>query len=444
MTRRSLRFHRETIQWRRYYGAAASVACLAIVSTLCGCGSSGNSSSTDASAGGGSSQQFLPASLKGDAPSSVKIGFSGNFGLGNIPVLAALGLGYYDQVAQRFHTTISPEVFGGSSELQPALVSGSVQFGVESITGGLPEVTQGDKEVSILNQSVGLDGNLSGPVKYKSRGTNLSAYANDTWCQISSTGVADAIARVGAALAHLDFNHLKVVTIGSSAAVVPSLVSGQCALVSGDVNSAALGADQGQTYIAGNYNDPAQSVKIAGEDVGNVVTTTPGFVQKYPQFTQALIDATVKGLLFVQAHSNNDQTLYAAMPTAYKQANSLGVFSQTWQLSGPGFTKSTSAGEFSDQMASDTIWVGEALEGITPGKPISPASLVTNKYVIQAYKDLGVAEPTGPISGPAELPKNLGEPSSEAAQLIATLTGKPAPASDGPAPMLASSSSSGS
>jgi ABC-type nitrate/sulfonate/bicarbonate transport system substrate-binding protein len=359
-------------------------------------------------------------------------------------VLAALGLGYYDQVASRFHTSVSVDIFGGSSELQPALLSNSVQFGVGSVTGAIPELIQGDKELEVLNESVGLDGDLTGPSKYKSRGSDVKPYANETWCQISATGTSDAVARIGAARGGLNFKKLKVVTIGSSAAVVPSLVSGQCALSSADVNSTALGIDRGQTYLVQNYNEPIPSVRVAGEDVGNVISTIPTFASRYPQLTQAFVDATIKGLQFVQKNFNDNQTLYAAMPTSYKQANSLGVFSETWSLCSAGFAKSASAGEFSTQMAMDTIWDGEALQGITPGTPLSPGELMTNKYVLQAYKDLGTPEPSGPITGPAKLPQALGLPSDQAANLVALLTEKAAPKSNGTAPMLAAANKAGS
>jgi ABC-type nitrate/sulfonate/bicarbonate transport system substrate-binding protein len=406
-----------------------------LVAGVSACGGSSASSAGNSSTAS-NSQSFLPASLKGSAPSSVKIGFSGGFGLTNIPVLAALGLGYYNQVASRFHTNISVDIFGGSSELQPALLGGSVQFGVASITGAIPEIAHGEKEVDVLNESVGLDGDLTGPSKFKSRGSNVKPYANSTWCQLSATGTSDATARIAAALAGLKFSSLKMVDIGSSAAVVPSLVSGQCSIVGADVNSTALGMDEGETYMVQNYNEPLPSVRVAGEIVGNVICSVPSFVKQYPQLTQAFVDATIKGLLYVQAHLSDDQTLYAAMPASYKQTTSLGVFSETWSLTEAGFTKQTTAGEFSPQMAFDTIWDGEALQAL-PHTAISPGSLITNKYVLQAYKDLGEALPTGPITGPAQLPQALGKPSAQAAKLIAILTGKAAPASDGNAPMLA-------
>jgi ABC-type nitrate/sulfonate/bicarbonate transport system substrate-binding protein len=408
----------------------------ALFAGISGCASSSPAPTASQSSTGAQGKNFLPASLKGASPGSVKIGFAGGFGLTNISVLAALGLGYYNQVASRFHTTISVDIFGGATELQPAMLGGSAQFGVGSVTGQLPDVLHGEKELDLSSQSIVLTDVLSAAAKYKSRGANLKAFAGDTWCQLSSTGSSNAAARVGAALAGVSFSKLRVVTIGNSAAVVPSMTSGRCAIVSGDINSAAAGADNGQDYIVKNYNDPRASIPVSGQEIGNVVWALPAFVAKYPQLTQAFVDATMKGLSYVQEHLNNDDTLYAAMPASYRQTNSLGVFSETWSLCKVGFSKQFATGEFSTQMANDTIWDGEALQGLAPGTATSPRGLFTNKYAIQAYKDLGLPEPTGPAAGPAQLPQSLGKPSAQAAKLIGIVTGKRAPASDGTAPML--------
>jgi hypothetical protein len=279
---------------------------------------------------------------------------------------------------------------------------------------------------------------FSGPQKYKTtRGSNIAAYgtAGNTWCQISPSGPSNAAALLLAADNHLNIASLNLTTIASVAAVLPSLQSGQCTLVSGDVNSAANGTIQGTAYAVENTETPEATIPLAGQQLGIPLTTSHAFTTQYPKLTQAIADAMLQALLVVEANYNNANFLYTLLPAAMQQANALGSFAQALQLMGDLWSPKFVNGTFPVQTLNDTIAYTIATNGVPAGSTINLSTNYANTYAIQAWKDLGKTIPTGAMNGPAKLPTSQGTPSNEAAGAVATLTGKPAASGSGPAPM---------
>jgi hypothetical protein len=380
----------------------------------------------------------LPKSLKGPAPSSVKIALSGGYAVNFLPTIVAMGAGYFNTVAKRFNTSISFDIYGSGQTSEPAFLGGTDSWIVIGPTSASAASVQGKDQVFVMNEQIGLGGDVIGPAKYQSsRGTNAAAYAGSTWCQIQPQGSSNTTVLLLAATNNVPTSAINLTTIGSVAAVLPSIQSGQCALVSGDANSAALGSITGVSYVIDNLNDPQATIALAGEQLGSSgVATSHAFISQYPKFSQAMTDAVLAGLLYVQANANNPNKIYNVLPSAMTATLSLGAFVQTMGLFGQAYSNPKfNNGEFPVQAINDTASLLIATNSISTSSPLNPSQLWSNKYIMQAYKDLGVTPVNGPASGPATLPSTVGQPSAQMAKAYGTLTGKPAPANSGPAPM---------
>jgi hypothetical protein len=381
----------------------------------------------------------LPANLKGAAPSSVKIGIAGGYTVNHLPVLLASGAGLYDTVAKRFHTSISVDLYGGGSTAEPAFLGGTDQWLSIGQASFFPANLQGKDQVAVLLENQGIGIVFSGPYKYKAtRGTNVSAYggAGNTWCQISPIGSSNTAILLVAADNHINVANQNLTTIGSVANTLPSLQSGQCAIVSGDTNSAATGQILQTAYPVVNTDTVAASIPLAGEQAGLNLTTSHAFISQYPKLSQAIVDATLASLLFIQQNANNPNLLYTYLPSGMQASISLGAFVQTMQLFGDAFSQPKyNNGEYPLQVINDSVAIAIATKTIASTPTINPSQSFSNILTIQAYKDLGKTPVGGPATGPAKLPTSPGKPSQEAAQAVGELTGQPAPPNSGPSPM---------
>jgi hypothetical protein len=411
----------------------AALATIVVATSLAGSTLAGASTGTTAP----QSKFVLPASLKGSAPSSVNIGLSGGYSISFLPVLAAMGAGYFNTVAQRFHTTIQFDVYGSGTASEAAFLGGTDQWAVIG-SSATQATTQGKDQVALMNEQMSLGLVFSAPAKYaQTRGQNISAYAGPTWCQIQPSGSSNYTALLLLAVNHIPLSSVNLTTIGSVAAVLPTIQSGQCSITSGDSNSAALGIIQNIAYVAYNTAQSASTVPLAGEILGTSgLTTSHAFISQYPKLAQAIVDAALQGLLFVQANASNPNTIYNILPSAMTATLSLGAFVQTMQLFGSAYTDPRyNNGEFPVQEINDTAYLFAATKTIASLSALNPSQAWSNKLVIQAYKDLNKTPVGGPATGPAKLPATVGKPSLEAANAYATLTGQPAPPNSGPAPM---------
>jgi hypothetical protein len=383
------------------------------------------------------SKFVLPSSLKGSAPSTVKIGLTGGYALNFLPTEIAMGAGFFNQVAKRFNTTISFDVYSGGSTAEPAFLGGTDQFTVIGEGSSLPSVAAGKDQVAVVNAGIQLSIVFTAAQKYKAtRGTNVSAFGppGNTWCQISPVGTSNAAALLLAALNHFSISQLNLTTIGSVAAVLPTLQSGQCQLTSGDVNSAATGIIGGTAYAVDNTETPEATIPLAGAQEGIPMQTSNAFTKQYPQLTQAIIDADVQALLMVQANYQNANALYNYLPSAMQQGLALGSFAQGLQLFGDYYSNKWYNATFTTAIINDTIAFQQGVGGIPASTTLNPSLAWSNTYALRAYKDLRSPLSSGILTGPAKMPTTPGMPSAEAASAAGTLSGKPAPANSGPSP----------
>jgi hypothetical protein len=420
--------------------AAAAALCLAAAA----CGSSmGTNSQAASTTSVAATSGFLAADVTGAAPHSANIGLTGDDTVLNyLPTILAMGAGYFNTVAKRFHTTISFDDYASGTLAEAALLGGTDQFSEIGTADYLPAVLEGKDTVGVLNGGVALGAVFAAAAKYESsRGTDISKFNSPTWCEIGLVGASASILAVVTGVNKLDTSKLHVTNIGSSASELPALQGGQCSIVAGAGTTAAEGVVQHIAYVPLNTSNPAESIPVVGEDLGLPLTSSLGFIQKYPQLAQAMVDAAVKGLLLIQHNINNPAALYKLMPKDAQSALTLAAFKGSFSLIKESYAAKYNNGTFTSQEIGDTVYFNEATKQIPLNAPVNPSKLFVNKLVLQAYKDLGVKPAAGSPTGPATLPTTVGKPTVEAAKAFAILTGKPAPANDGPSKILGGAAS---
>jgi hypothetical protein len=304
----------------------------------------------------------------------------------------------------------------------------------------LPVSVTGKDIVAVLNEAEGFGTVVLGPAKYQaSRGINIAAYGGpgNTWCQIQPTGISNIVLKLAAATNHVNLANQNVTSVGSVAGVLPAIQSGACQLITGGADAAALGAIQGTAYLIDDTATPTNTIPLAGEQIGaGQVFTSNAFIKQYPKLSQAIMDAMTWGLLVTQQYATDSNVLYAVLPPDMTNQVSLGSFAQQMQIYGSAFSVPAYCnGEFPVQSINDTVALTIAGGSLPVGTAVNPSTAWSNKYVIQAYKDLGKTPVGGPAAGPATLPTTVGKPSLEAATAYATLLGGAVPANSGPAPM---------
>jgi hypothetical protein len=384
----------------------------------------------------GASSGFLPPGLKGPAPATVKIGIFNAYALNDLPTWLAFGLGYFDQVDKRFNTSIIPDGQSSSSVGEAAYIGGADQFAEYGAQNFGPAVLAGKDQVAVFQSMISLGVVMAALTKYKAAyGSKISDFTG-TWCQEGQgTGTVHAVAALEAAINHLDVSKLNLTSTGSAVAFLPTLQSGQCQLSATDSGSAVNGALSGTTYIVANTVAPSATIGLFGEVAPTPLSTSHAFAAQYPKLTQAIIDAELKALLYVRANIKNTQRLYSHLPTAMQSAISLGAFTQTWSYFSQGYTPAFDSGMFTKRAISDSLLCQEAIGVIPATTAIDPSKMFSNKYIFQAYKDLGVKLPTGPTLGVVKVPTTLGKPTAEAATAFALLTGQGLPPNTGIDPL---------
>jgi len=377
----------------------------------------------------------LPASLKGPAPAEVKFVLPPVFG----PALIADGAGYFAAVDARFHTTISVNISpsGGSPE-EAAFLGGSdqwMQIGLPSTTPGMVTGSTHQDQLAVFNDGLALGVPVIGAQQYKAtKGTSVAAYGKPgvTWCDVTPVGTATTAIKLVAAHYHVDLAGHNLTSVGTGSAILPSFQSGRCAIAAGDP---AVGVLTHTAYILFNSANPGPTISIAGEQTGVPVYTSHAFANAYPQLTQAIVDALLKALTVIQTNVHDTAFLYGLLPQVETSVVPYPNFAEDIRLEGAVYNPKYNDGTFVPQEITDS-WVLNEAAGVTPlGSVMSPAANFANKYVIRAYKDLGLTRPVGGQNGPAVLPTKLGKPSLEMAKAYAELTGQPVPANDGPSPL---------
>lgn len=354
----------------------------------------------------------------GPAPSTVHIGYAGGYSLSFLPMIMAQGAGYFDEISTRFKTKVVVDIYGSGILAEPAFLAGDAQFLVIGANSWMPAVLQGKDQVAIFNEQNSIGIIMSAAVKHKAtKGTDMAKFDGATWCQTGPVGTSATSIKLSMGLAGLNPAKQTIVSVGGVSAFTPALASGRCDINSQDTTSAAQQDLDGIGYVVANYNDPALSEKLAGIIFGIPLTTSNAFAEKYPELTQAIVNAAVKGLTTIQKSIDNPNTLYEKLPSDMKKQTTPGLFAQALSYYGPGYSYRLNSGLFSNQGATDTIGLIRATNGIPKDANPDPAKLWTNKFVLQAYTDLGLTPSKDAQNGPATLDSKLGKPSVDLSSL---------------------------
>jgi ABC-type nitrate/sulfonate/bicarbonate transport system substrate-binding protein len=424
--------------WRRRRRIVAGLVAVSLVAgAACGddddeaeAGDGGQEGAAEPANGGedsgGEGGFALPEELEGDAPESLTIGLTGAYALNFLPVIVAEGAGYFDAIDERFGTDISFQTYGGGVDAQAAFAGGEVPMLVIAPASYTASVLQGEDQISIFNQEVGLGIVASARKDLEEEyGTDIENFADANWCQIGPVGTSNTAAKLLSAAAGLDPDSIEIFSTGSVAAVVPSLQSGQCDIVTGDINSAATGILQDVAYVAANPWVPCDTIPLMGEQVGIPLTTSREFTDQYPELTTAVVAASLWGLRVVQESRDDPEALYEMLPEEMTAELPFETFEAAMELAAPAFDPLTNDGRFTEQTVFDTLWNLQAVELVPRDATVDPSLIFTNEFVNEAYELLGL-DPLETVPGdmPEEFPTELGPPSDEAAGAWETLVGE--------------------
>lgn len=306
-------------------------------------------------------------------------------------LMVAQGAAYLGAVDAKFHTNVRFVSYPSSNAAEPGFLSGD-EFTVDSAASWLPPVLKGKSAVALFPSFVGMALVFVAAEKYQqSRGSDVASYAKSTWCDTGpNSGSANALAALAGANG-LNPSKLNVVSVGGVAAFLPSIQSGRCDIVTMDTTHAAIAVEQGLGYILANTNDPAVFKKLAGNQLGNELVTTPAFIQKYPALVQAIVTAEMKALLFVKKHAADPATIYAALPSEFTSTSSEQSFAQQFALGAPSFTGNT--GLMSTQQIDDTLALLVKYGVLTSVSQANSAETFNSSFAKQAYKQLGQPTP---------------------------------------------------
>jgi ABC-type nitrate/sulfonate/bicarbonate transport system substrate-binding protein len=312
--------------------------------------------------------------------------------------MVALGAGYFEAVDKAFHTTIETDNYASGTLAVTGFLGGKDQFTNSAQSEIAAPASEGRKIQVVYQEYSGSGIVLVGAAKYKtSRGSNTAAYNGATWCY-TAPGSPGEVASIGAATkAGLNWADQKPISIGTTAAYLSTLASGQCAITAMDATNAAKAESEGIGYTVQNQNVAAIGKEIYGQSgllIGSVIAASTDFVAKYPALTQAIVQAFVKANVYLQQHADNPAQIYSLLPQEFKSSNTETQFAYQWSLVGPSYTSSSGV------ISSASIALSEANERSQKilSAPVPPDTY-NNTYVIEAYKALGLGTP--PTDGSA-------------------------------------------
>lgn len=265
----------------------------------------------------------------GDAPAVVKWGTTGIQGTSAWAVhLVAIGQGYFDEVEEEFGTTFEFSDVGTSEALQ-LLDSGVVDVLGSAFATYATARVQGFDFTALVEAYERPNIAIVAGAKYeKDRGTDLAAFEDAKWGYVAPGSSTEAVARVAVTDAGMKWEDLETVAFGQLPAGVSSLESGRLDLVSVDVGSAGGLVASGSGYVVYNSNEEM-------ETIGGGPIATSSFVDKYPELTQALVDAYLKAMNTLHEVAGDPDKVLALFPEKYRELMRDG-FAEAWAITEPG------------------------------------------------------------------------------------------------------------
>ena len=334
---------------------------------------------------------------KNRAPTTVTIATGGGYLTLYSAMWIAFSSKYLEPIDKKFHTHIVTSNYASGATSFPALLGGSAQFAEGAANSSASFIAAGEPLVNILVVYTGTGTVLVGAKKYQqSIGTDVAGYNGKTWCYTVAGTLTEAADIAEAEQAGLNWSNQTGIAVGSAAAFLPTLENGECDISQMDTGSATLAVSEGIGYIVENPNITSVGEKMTGGKaplIGVTLATSRAFTKNYPAFVQAIVDACIKALVFVQSHVKAPGAIYADLTSGMTNSLPLSTYRNQWRITYPVLTGSS--GIFSKTELSITSRWYHRL-GIVTGPQaavIDSNSYFTNKFVDQAYADLGLPKP---------------------------------------------------
>jgi ABC-type nitrate/sulfonate/bicarbonate transport system substrate-binding protein len=147
--------------------------------------------------------------------------------------------------------------------------------------------------------------------------------------------------------------------------------------------------DAGIGYEIQTANDPAVIRPRVGDILGaQGLTTTQDFIDRYPELTQAIVDAIHEGLRKVQEAGANADAVLAMFPDDVVEQLGDG-FAAQWAYTLPAFVDVDSVITASEARATldfQETYAGSDFSNV-------PDTFFDNTYALRSYDDLGLDEP---------------------------------------------------
>jgi NitT/TauT family transport system substrate-binding protein len=376
---------------RRFLSARVAIACtalLGIIAAACGDDDSSSSATTAAAATSttavaapstATATTATPSSTAPAAhPDKVTIAdivptapFAARY--------AAMGMGAFDDVEKQFDLDIEFVEFGNGTDTLNAMLGGSADMASSAATGFIKAQGAGKDVTTVFAPFIGGGSMLIGAKKYEAdRGTDLKKYDGATFGYTregssSQLYTAQAVTSVG-----LDWAKQGHVAFGQVSAAIPLLEAGRADVVTTDPSTSAQAMNSGVGYLILNTNDKATAEPLIGLQLGSLYGFNKSFVTKYPEVTQALTDAFMKGLAAVKKAGNDPAAVLALFPKDIQDKLRDG-WDQAWPLTAPGVLASD--GSTPDKALQDTVKLTETAGLLTAEEAQAATKVVDNSFV---------------------------------------------------------------
>ncbi|WP_030175964.1 MULTISPECIES: ABC transporter substrate-binding protein [Actinomycetes] len=299
----------------------------------------------------------------------------------------------FKEIEEKYGTKLTFQTFGKGADAMTATLGGSVDINTGTSSTDIVEAVLKKQDL------VAVDSLFTGPGSVligrkdleASHGTNIKAYDGASWGYTAEGSSAQLHAQKEAEYAGLDWDNQKGIALGSVQAFEPALKSGRTDIAAMDTTSAAIAISNGSGYLVRNMNDLTLHGPVVGPIPGNLVAIPSAFIEKFPEFTQALVTAFVEGLREVQ-NAKDANAAYALMPESFKKVHQNDAqFAVEWDLARPAF------------LGTDGGFNQANIDAIAKYIDEDPAQVETafnDTFVDAAYKEIGVERADAGIGQP--------------------------------------------
>ena len=306
----------------------------------------------------------------GDAPATVTIAAGGTQAfLAYASHLAARGSNMFAPVEERFHTKIEFMDGGAGGDMIALLAGGKADGLLVGIGPHAAATTGGVKMTGVVQLLERGSLVLVGAKKYEQdRGTDISKYSDATWGYTSPGANSELISKLASGNAGLKWDNLTTIAFGQTSAGMEGVRTGRLDIVAVDTSTAGRMIDQGIGYLV--WKDQPQVF-------GAYLAMADGFIEKYPELTQAIVDVYLEARKKVEAVGNDPQEILAMFPEEYRKALEPGL-QYAWPITRPLLTADA---EFTPARLDETVTFLTDHELLDPSRAEAFRASFTNKFV---------------------------------------------------------------